>query len=179
MLRLRDELISMLTDRDTFWKTQAVIKSNVRLMGMRSPFFDLLKDSYAYSIAMALRRVCERSSQVVSLINVLDEIRRHSELAPSIDSAELARDIDELEKISRSVREYVDKYIAHHDRNRKPTDLTFDDIDDWTEIVQEMFRRYYAAIKGSDIDLVVSYLEDPMRIFTIAWIQEGQQKDSA
>jgi hypothetical protein len=172
MGRLRDELISLLTDQDTYWKTQEVIKSNVRLMGMRSAFFDLFNDSYVYSTMMALRRLSETSNQVVSLMNVLLEIKQHPDLAPDVDSARLAEDIAKLKNLGMSVREYADKYIAHHDRQRKPTEFTFSDIKGWVSVVQEIFRRYYAAILRSDIELVIDYLEDPMRIFTFAWIQE-------
>lgn len=177
MLALRDELSCVLTDRDVYWKTQRVIKSNARLMEMRSAFFDLFNDSYVYSTAMALRRICERSSDVTSLMNVLDGIKQCPGLSSGVDLEELARDIDALEEISRSVKDYVDKYIAHHDRKRKPTDLTLADVEAWMTTVQETFRRYYAAVMGSDTDPIVAYLEDPMRIFTFAWIQEDPQKD--
>ncbi|MDP9161036.1 MAG: hypothetical protein M3O09_12520, partial [Acidobacteriota bacterium] len=46
---LTDEFVALLTDHDTYWKTQTVIKSNPHLMNMHSPFFDLLNDSYVYS----------------------------------------------------------------------------------------------------------------------------------
>lgn len=169
MRLLREELISLLTDQDVYWKTQAVIKSNARLMTMRSPFFDLFNDSFVYSTVMGLRRITERSNQVVSLLNVLCEIKQYPKIAPGIDFATLCEDIDKLKKLGTCVRDYADKYVAHHDRNRQPTQLTLAKVQAWTEAVQEIFHRYYATVMQSDIDLIVAYLEDPMRIFTFAW----------
>src|SRR5205807_480083 len=107
---------------------------------------------------------------VVSFINVLDEIVKHPALVSNIEPSRVAADVTALENLSKSVREFADKYVAHHDRKRTPTTLTFGKLRDAVETLKGMFRRYYALIMNSDIDLIISYSENPMAIFTFPWI---------
>src|SRR3954464_3539484 len=106
MIRVRDELVALMTDEDTYWRTQSVIQQNPRLLTIRSPFFDLFNDSYVYATVMGLRRVTEKSQQVVSLGNGLHEMRHYPQLAPQVDKGILEQDILVLDGLANKVREY-------------------------------------------------------------------------
>lgn len=140
-------------------------------LGTPEAVFDLLNDSYVYSTAIRLRRISERGNGIISLLNVLDEIQACPQLMSQEDPALLCDDIAVTETLSDSVRKYVDKYVAHHDRKREPIGMIFADLKQWTAVLQSIFRRYYGAIKQSDVDLILHHSEDPMKIFTFAWIR--------
>ena len=68
------------------------------------------------------------------------------------------------------MKHYVDQFIAHHDRSRCCDAPIHRELNAAIELLIRLLRKYYGVLTGSDIDVVVSYLEDPQTIFHFAWI---------
>ena len=52
------------------------------------------------------------------------------------------------------------------------------DLDAAIELLKRLLKKYYGVLAGSDIDVVVSYLEDPLTIFRFAWIDAQTDLES-
>ena len=172
---IRDEVIWLATDHDIYWKVQhEVIQCNARLLMIRSAFFDMLNDSYLYSAAMRVRRLVDKDSRTISLRRFLTELSGYPDLLKGqvreVELAELAADSDELDSVTSKVKNYVDQFVAHHDRSPVAKAPINKDLNAAIELLIRLLRKYYGVLAGSDLDPVVSYLEDPLTIFGFAWI---------
>jgi hypothetical protein len=76
------------------------------------------------------------------------------------------------------VKDYVDQFIAHHDRSPVATAPIHRELSAAIELLIRLLRKYYGALAGSDIDVAVSYLEDPLTIFRFAWIETSADLES-
>ena len=168
---IRNEIIDLATDYDIYWKVQReVIQRNPRLLTIRSAFFDMLNDAYAHSAAMRVRRLVDKDNRTISLRGLLKLSKYPDLLKGRVSADELAADSDELEQGTSKVTDYVDQFIAHHDRSPVATAPIHRELNAAIELLIRLLRKYYAVLAGSDIDVVVSYLEDPLTIFRFAWI---------
>lgn len=72
---IRNEVLDLATDRDVYWKVQReVIQQNVRLLTTRSPFLDMLNDTYAHATASRIRRLVDHDYRAVSLRRLIEEL---------------------------------------------------------------------------------------------------------
>lgn len=170
---IRHEVIDMATDHDIYWKVQReVIQRNPRLLMIHSAFLDMLNGSYSHSAAMRVRRLVDRNNRTISLRGLLEELRKYPDLLNGqITDAELAADGDELDRATSKVRGYVDQFIAHHDRLPVAAVPIHGELNAAIELLIRLLRKYYGSLAGSDVDVVVGYLEDPLAIFRFAWIE--------
>ena len=164
---IRNEVIDLATDYDIYWKVQRdVIQRNPRLLTIRSAFFDMVNDAYAHSAAMRVRRLVDKDNRTISLRGLLTELSKYPELLKGrVSEVELAADSKELDQATSKVRDYVDQFIAHHDRSPIATAPIHRELNAAIELLIRLLRKYYGVLAGSDIDVVVSYLEDPLTIF--------------
>jgi hypothetical protein len=168
---IRNEIIDLATDYDIYWKVQReMIQRNPRLLTIRSAFFDMLNDAYAHSAAMRVRRLVDKDNRTISLRGLLKELSKYPDLSKGVSADELAADINELDQGTSKVKDYVDQFIAHHDRLPVATAPIHRELNAAIELLIRLLRKYYGVLAGSDIDVVVSYLEDPLTIFQFAWI---------
>ena len=87
-----------------------------------------------------------------------------------VSTDELAADINELDQGTSKVKDYVDQFIAHHERSPVAAAPIHRELNAAIELLIRLLTKYYGVLAGSDIDVVVSYLEDPLTIFRFAWI---------
>ena len=177
---IRDEVISLATDHEIYWKVQReVIQRNPRLLTIRSAFFDMLNDAYAHSAAIRVRRLVDKDSRTVSLRGFLTELSEYPDLLKGqVSGAELAVDSSELDRTTSKVKDYVDQFIAHHDRSPVATAPIHKELDAAIELLIRLLRKYYGVVAGSDVDVVVSYLEDDLTIFRFAWIDAKNDSEN-
>jgi hypothetical protein len=175
---IRDEVIALATDRHLFWKLQLdVIQRNARLIKMNSPIIDLINDSYAHAAAARIRRLLDRNSRTASLLVLLKELRKYPAASlTKLRISELDVDTAKLVKSAAKVKTYVDKYVAHNDRYRLPDSPTHRELNDCIEVIVKVFRKYYAAIAGGDLDVVIDFRDDPLKIFEFPWIEPPTSK---
>ena len=170
---IRNEVIDLATDYDIYWKVQRdVIQRNPRLLMIRSAFFDMVNDAYAHSAAMRVRRLVDKDNRTISLRGLLNDLSKYPELLKGrVSEVELAADSKELDQATSKVKDYVDQFVAHHDRSPVATAPIHRELNAAIELLIRLLKKYYGVLAGSDIDVVVSYLEDPLTIFRFAWIE--------
>jgi hypothetical protein len=173
LLEIRDEIIDLAADRSTYWKVQhEVIQRNAKLLTTRSPFFDMLNDAYAHAAAMRVRRLVDKDNRTISLRKLLQDLMEYPDLlSGKITESELESDIAELSRGTSKIKDYVDQFIAHHDRTPDTSAPIHRELNTAIDVLIRLFKKYYAVLKGSDIEVTVSYLEDPLRIFQFPWIE--------
>ena len=180
MLWLKEELMALVTDDDTYWRLQEeVIHRNQRLLTMRSPFFDMLHYSYVSTTTSAIRRLTEKQNQDktnVSLRIVLQEIEKDPAVfASQVPRPELQLDLSSLQTLENVIKPYADRIVAHHDKRGIPETPKYGDLRKGVAILSDIFRRYYALIEGVDSCLIVDYLED-FDIFKFPWIESQNRR---
>jgi hypothetical protein len=172
---LRDEVIALATDRDIYWKVQReVIQKNARLLTMHSAFFDMMNDSYAHATASRVRRLLDRDQRTVSLRRLLDNIARYPDILTGEPTLrELKADLVALDTTCKEVKDYVDQFVAHHDRNSTAIVPTHRQLNEAVDTIIAKFRRYYAFLTDADIDVVVGYLQGSLAIFEFPWVDKA------
>jgi len=118
---LKEELLALVTDDDTYWRMQEdVIHRNHRLLTMRSPYFDMLNYAYVSTTASAIRRLTEKQNRDktnVSLRIVLQELEKDPTVfATRVPRHGLLSDLAKIEALEKVIKPYVDRIIAHHDK---------------------------------------------------------------
>jgi AbiU2 len=97
------------------------------------------------------------------------------EVGDHIDPRIVEADLRELRKTSESVERYVDRYIAHTDREGLKTLPTFGEIDKAIDVIGEIFKKYALLLTASgwaSLEPVAQH--DWQAIFRQAWIREGE-----
>ncbi len=179
LIEIRNEILDLATDRDVYWKVQRdVIQRNTRLLTMRSPFFDMLNDAYAHATASRVRRLVDRDYRTISLRRLIEALRDYPDLlAGRMSLADLEEDLAQLDRTCENVKGYVDQFVAHHDRNSSANVPTHRELNEAVDALIKTFRKYYTVINDSDVDVVVSYLEEPLSIFRFPWIDSTKVSD--
>lgn len=177
MAWLKEELLALVTDNDTYWRLQeAVIYRNRRLLTMRSPYFDMLNYAYVSTTTSAIRRLTEKQNKDktnISLRIVLQEIENEPVLFEhQVPRPQLQSDIAALESLETTVKPYVDRIVTHHDkRGMAGVPPKYGDLRKGVASLSEIFRKYYALIEGVDLCLRIDYLDD-FNIFKFRWIED-------
>jgi hypothetical protein len=174
LIELRDEVMSLATDSDIYWKVQRdVIQHNGRLLTMRSAFFDMLNDAYAHATASRIRRLVDRDSRTISLRRLVEELMSYPDaFEKKCTLRDLQNDLSSLDETCKRVKDYVDQFVAHHERNSTAGVPTFHELNAAIEKIIAVFKRCYSILRNTDTAVVVSYLEDPLAIFAFPWITD-------
>ena len=170
---IRSEIVDLATDRDIYWKVQReVIHRNRRLLTAHSPFLDMMNDAYAHATAVRVRRLVDKDNRTISLLRLIRQLTHYPDLFNNtLSTEEVRRDADELDRATRKITDYVDQFVAHHDRTPVADAPIHDELNSAIDVLIAIFRKYYGVLAGADIDVVVSYLEDPLTIFRFAWLE--------
>lgn len=173
LAEIRNEVLDLATDRDVYWKVQReVVQRNARLLGTRNPFLDMVNDAYAHATASRVRRLVDRDYRVISLRRLIEALGDYPDLLTGkMPVGDLKKDLAQMDRTCEKVKDYVDQFVAHHDRSSSAAVPTHRELNEAVDALIATFRKYYAVINGADIDVVVSYLEEPLSIFRFPWIE--------
>ncbi len=174
---------------------QAVYRRVAEIVNTREPklpdslFFDYLRDTYATSQAVAIRRQAEQNSCVVSLGRLLGEIkagperftlqrfvgawppedqrRGHEkfsghfagEVGDNLDPKIVAHDIALLEAKAKKVVKHVNQYVAHADKKPVAELATFEELNMAIETVGDLFRKYALLLTVNSDAVLVPELQ--------------------
>lgn len=170
LLDLKGDFVALVEDHTIYWQVQDLIKSNARLLVARSCFFDMMNDSFSYWAAIRVRRIVDSHRGTVSLLRLLRDIAAHANLfRGKTTEDDVRKDIRKLEDETSKIKEYVDQYVAHRDRHPTADVPLNRELSHAVEMLADMFHKYYAILRITDIDLQPSYLGDPLAIFDYAW----------
>lgn len=71
----------------------------------------------------------------------------------SLPSEVVEKDIKELEECVKDIEDLADKYIAHIDRERGPSNVSLNKIDESLFKIQEIYKKYSRLLTSSALDL--------------------------
>jgi len=90
----------------------------------------------------------------------------------------LDSDIQQLDKATRIIKDYTDKWVAHLDKNRKKQPIpTIEDIDNALQDIDEVFRKYHHLLLGSNMTAMPIIQSDWRKPLRHAWIKDDEQKE--
>jgi hypothetical protein len=145
---------------------------NRQLLTAHSPFLDMMNDAYAHATAVRVRRLVDKNNRTISLLRLLRQLTQYPDLFNDTMSTEdVRRDADELDSATSKITDYVDQFVAHHDRTPVADAPIHRELNSAIDVLIAVFRKYYGVPAGSDINPVVSYEHDPLAIFRFAWIE--------
>jgi len=142
LLALRNEVIDLATDRDIYWRVEReVIQCNPRLLSIRSAYLDMVRGAYADAMSSRVRRLIDKGRPTISLRRLLVELRGYPELfCNRVTPAELERDIEELHRTTRKIKDFVDQHVAHHQRNPVATVPTHRELNEGIDTLIAVLR---------------------------------------
>lgn len=170
---IKNEIIALATDQELYRRVQhEVIQKNRRLLTMRSPFFEILKEGYAHATASRIRRLVDRDHRTVSLRKLVEQLSKYPALYEErASSGDLEDLLSQMDTTCKRIKDYVDQYVAHHDRNSSADIPTHRELNEAIDNLISIYRKCYAIVNNTDIDVVVHFGEDPLSIFRFAWLE--------
>jgi hypothetical protein len=197
--RIRAEILTMHLHRHVFREVGEITKARGDLPP--SYFFDYLRDTYATTQAIAIRRQAETGPRVCTLGRLLTEVSgdpsrisrefylgmwnddadqgarafadQFAGAADShIDPAIIRRDLHELATAADSVRGYVDEYVVHSDARARAALPAFDDLNLAIDSIGHLFIKYVNALTAETYaTLVPEFQHDWRAVFREPWIR--------
>lgn len=94
------------------------------------------------------------------------------ECADHIDPIIACQDLCKLKTLSRTVEDFADKRVSHHDKKELIDIPTFNALDDCIDCLAELIQKYYFLVKAVDLgeSLSVDFTDDWKGIFYQQWI---------
>jgi len=202
--QLRDQLQHMAHIDDVFWQVVAITKrsngpSDTEL------FSSWMANCYADSMAIGLRRMTDRSSGVISLSLLLDDMARHSAILTRERYCSLHREemrqnackwfdefagegeehiarrkvrekIDGMESAITPVRLYANGVVAHRTPGEDFPTATYQEL---RHALAAAFstQRWCSRIVSSEYSVsVVPSIQEPwLRGFSVPWLEDGER----
>lgn len=197
---IHSEITNLSIYKNIFWEVQAIIKNNPKIQ-KPSSFYEFLGSSYIALIIMGIRRQIKIDKDSISFAKLLNEIsinpefitRKHfvdiykenlDELTANeefndfaggcidhVDPQLVKKDLEELTCKGNLLEAYADKIIAHHDKKSPKSLPTFDDVNKYIELLEELMKKYYLLFRAKSLmSILPTYQYDWKSIFREKWI---------
>jgi len=161
-----------------------------------------VKANYVTEVAVSVRRLCDRDSRTISLVRLLDELVTHPDYVTRelwigrrrglVDDASLAepwavwggdvgdhldpqvplRDRCALLELTKDLRTYVNKHVAHMDADRGEftVNVTFGHVEEIQTLVYDTYTRYFEFLT----ETALAEIQFPpwKSIFKVIWDPE-------
>lgn len=177
--RIEEELIELVRSKAIYEEVGAVIAANP-LINRSNRFYYWISKNFCDSLLLGIRRQLDRDPRAISLMNLLNEIRKENELLnvsfheslyrpdmvhlarPSFEKAigstddyvpvpVIDADIATLQGIGAVHRGYTNKYVAHSDRDQAEVEPgTYGDLYAAVDSMESIFSKYYLLLCGAD-----------------------------
>lgn len=93
--------------------------------------------------------------------------------ANHVDPIAIDEQIEELKRVTKTLKKYVDKRIAHYDRTPPPLGPSYKDIDEAFDFLSELLSMYYQHFRAASLSLGPYIQYDWKEIFRKAWIPKS------
>ncbi len=194
------EVQSLILYQSVYQELQAIINKNKDIQ-KPSVFYDFMFSSYAAWAVMTVRRLVKSQGDSVSFTGLLKDLKQNHALLSRkwfvslypedlkefaekdfdrvsgasglncIDPTMINNDLDQLGTAAKTIEDFADKVVAHHDQ-RKPKKLpTWKDLDSCISLLEKLARKYrllLRAVGGSSLLPVIQY--DWKAVFYKPWI---------
>ncbi len=166
------QISSLAADRDLYRRLEAdVIQPNASLSASGSAYLPMVRGAYTDATTMRLRRLLAPDA-ALSLRRLLSQISEYpAVLHDKLTDSELTRDLAELDRVGKYLKEHVDPHFSAHERTPAALATTNRELDKAIDLLLDCVKRYYWIVSDSYIDLEVNYSEDPLAVFHSPWIE--------
>ena len=200
---IREEITNLSVNRHIFREVQEIIKSNEKIqkpnsfyeyfgntyaisvvMGIRR---QVKIDKQSISFAGLLKQISEKP-KIISYVWYVSlygrdkwsrergekDFKRFADKSGCYINIDMVKDdLKKLKAKAEKCEQYSDMRIAHFDKRALKNVLTFKDIDDCIDFLEEILKKYYLIFRA---DMLLSVLPtwqyDWKEIFTESWIQK-------
>ena len=69
-------------------------------------------------------------------------------------------------------KKYVNKRIAHFDENEPVTPVSFEEISECLEVLEQLVKKYYSIFNAVDVEILPVWQYDWKQIFREVWIPQ-------
>jgi hypothetical protein len=178
---ITDEVLSLIHDRDV-WRTISEIGAANPTVAANPFVMGHFNTLYYRRALVSVRAMVDPNPDSDSLLTLLTDIAAHPgdlettdpemQLAgtDTIDPAKVLADIDRLKTAVATTKRYVNKRIAHIDRNGTPAVPAAPEIDAAVELIGELLQKYTLLLTGSDLRIGILVAFDWTSVFTVPWI---------
>lgn len=169
--QIGDQVLSLATDRDIYWKLEReIVQNNPQLAEARSELLDMLRGCFVDAMVARLLRLLDGEDEGVSLPRVLAQLVDYPELLHDrITESEFADDRGALERTAARLRSFAASHIGRHERTLSALASTHRELDGALTVIIAVVETYYWIVTDGYIDLDVEYSQDPLSIFQFAW----------
>jgi hypothetical protein len=202
--RIYPDVRTMHLHRDVFQRVGKILRENGTLPP--SYYWLFLRETYAKTQAVAIRRQADPSSRVISLGSLVYEISENADsltresflelwgdddrhygerefdrlyaggMGAHLDPAVPLAHLAELRQSAASVKRYVDEHLAHSDARQDPELPTLDDIEKAVGQIGDLFQRYAHLLTAKTYGLVTILRPEWEAIFHVPWIRPGSEQ---
>ncbi len=195
---INPQMRSLLWSRQIYNETLFVIRSNP-LLPQRNSFLSAMQLWYEASALSGIRRQLKSSTQSISLVRLVEEIRDQSELlsrarwrtlhataafpeyadavfskyagnAECIGRAQVDADLAALSRIALKCETFADKRLAHHDRGAEPELPTYENLDATLDNLNGLFKKYHVLVTTKSVSTETSIAYNWKSIFQQPWL---------
>lgn len=197
---ISSDISDLMWNQKMFADFKKIVEANPKI-NQENVFYDFIKTGHVSQIVLAICRQIDGDQKVLSLMNLLHEISHNSDKITKdwfvsqyrgtsvgegkgrldfeecfgnldvIRSSMVSRDIGKLTSVTKEIKKYRNKRIAHMERGEIIFNLDFTTLDKATEILDELGKKYYLLLhqKGMPSLLPVDQT-DYRKIFRVQWI---------
>jgi hypothetical protein len=119
----------------------------------------------------------DHDHRTVSLRKLVEQLSKYPDVhAGRASSEDLDGLLSQMDTTCNKIKDYVDQYVAHHDRNSSADVPTHRELNEAIDSLISIYERCYAIVNNTDIDVVVHFGEDPLSIFRFAWLETPESR---
>lgn len=144
-------------------------KDSVSLVGLLE---DIIRNPLILSREGFVKRFVNLHPADEKRAECLFDKRFAGECVDHIDPIIVCQGLCKLKALSKTVEDFADKRVSHHDK-RQPSDIpTFNSLDNCMDSIAELIQKYYLLVMAVDLggDLSVDFTVDWKGIFRQPWI---------
>ncbi len=201
MQEIFDDVSQMVENRHVFYKLRNLLEPNIVIA--YNIFFDHYVVNYVSSITSSVRRQIDTKTEHGGLMKLLENIEKKPEIitrefflkpfAPLLikeggriwkekyggddylSKKVIRLDIFRLKEVTKKLKNFVDKRVAHKDKHDEKYDMNYSQLDSCVDILEELTIKYYSLIvsTGSGIpSLLATNIDGWEKIFYEPWIKK-------
>lgn len=203
--KIEKEILRLYSHRDTFNNVVEIIRNNKRIQKPSSFYHLLIDSYVVFILMTIRRQIKGSDKRSISFTGLLKEIKEdpkilsreryishsndnHSkDIAGSefdksyggvkgyIDSNIVEKDLNDLKEKVNNIENYIDKRIAHYDKESIENIPVLKDVDDFIEFLGSLFKKYYGLIRAAEhVSLIAVKQYDWKAIFRVPWIENEE-----